>query len=42
LDRQLELRLTRGRSQGFDVGGTLEKPQVKTARLPHTEAALKP
>ena len=41
LDRQLELTLVRGKTQAYDVSGTLEKPRVKSGKLPPTEAALK-
>jgi hypothetical protein len=43
LDRQLGLRLMRGKTEGFDITGTIEKPQVAPAVLPTTQAAaIKP
>ncbi len=43
LDRKLALRITRGKTEGYDVTGTVEKPLVKPAALPVTErAAMKP
>ncbi len=43
LDRQLGLRLMRGKTDGFDITGTVEEPKVAPARLPTTQAAaMKP
>jgi AsmA-like protein len=42
-DRQLGLRLMRGKTEGFDITGTIEKPQVTPAASPATQAvAFKP
>ena len=43
LDRQLGLRLMRGKTKAYDVSGTLEKPRVTSAEVPPTQrAAIKP
>jgi hypothetical protein len=39
--RQLDLRVARGTARAFAVTGTLAQPQVSTAALPQTEAALR-
>jgi hypothetical protein len=42
-DRQLGLRLMRGKTEGFDISGTVESPLVAPAALPTTQAtAMKP
>jgi len=42
-DRQLGLRLMRSKTEGFDITGTVENPQVAPAALPTTQAAaIKP
>jgi hypothetical protein len=42
-DRQLGLKLMRGKTEGFDITGTVENPQVAPAALPATQAAaIKP
>ena len=42
-DRQLGLKLLRGKTEGFDITGTVESPQVAPAALPATQAAaIKP
>jgi hypothetical protein len=43
LDRELGLRLMRGKTEAYDVTGTVEKPRVTPAVLPTTQAAaIKP
>jgi hypothetical protein len=43
LDRQLGLKLMRGKTEGFDITGTLESPQVAPAAPPVRQtAAIKP
>lgn len=43
LDRQLGLRLMRGKTDAYDVSGSVEKPRVTPAALPATQAAaMKP
>jgi len=43
LDRHLGLRLMRGKSEGFEITGTVEEPKVAPAILPTTQAtAMKP
>jgi hypothetical protein len=43
LDRQLGLRLTRGKTEAFDITGTVENPRVVPAALPMAQAAaIKP
>ncbi len=43
LDRQLDLKLMRGKSESYGIGGTLEKPRVTPAPPPETQrAAVKP
>jgi uncharacterized protein involved in outer membrane biogenesis len=43
LDRKLGLRLMRGKSEGFEITGTVEEPKVAPATLPTTQAAaMKP
>ncbi len=43
LDRELGLRLMRGKTEAYDVTGTVEKPRVKRTSLPTTQAAaIKP
>jgi uncharacterized protein involved in outer membrane biogenesis len=43
LDRELGLRLMRGKAEAYDVTGTVEKPRVTPAVLPTTQAAaIKP
>jgi hypothetical protein len=43
LDRELDIRLMRGKSEAYDVTGTVEKPRVTAVVLPTTQAAaIKP
>ncbi|MGI9104506.1 MAG: AsmA family protein [Terriglobales bacterium] len=42
LDRELELRLARGKTQIIDVTGTLDNPHATAVTIPATQAALKP
>jgi hypothetical protein len=43
LDRELGLRLRRGKTEAYDVTGTVEKPRVTSTVLPTTQAAaIKP
>ena len=43
LDRELGLRLMRGKTEAYDVTGTVEKPRVAPVVLPTTQAAaIKP
>lgn len=43
LERELGLRLTRGKTDAYEVTGTVENPRIKRALLPTTQAAaMKP
>ena len=43
LDRQLGLKLMRGKTEGFDITGTLESPQITPTAPPVRQtAAIKP